>query len=206
MPIVYFGVRESLQGVSIGAWPLVLSIWACKIFLISKLSYLLFCNPTHQTEAGTVQIGGKLLIANHLDQSLWLANQKQEAAVISHLSHSSLASDQLCCAFYQRPTNWAKYVGEKPISWAKPAYVDFVSLDFNLQGNILRTDGHVLRCSSGLQMWPSPCQNALWRRDVIRDTKSPWKAHQIYLTSWSTNGTPWRQKSPLGNMSEGAHL
>ncbi len=48
-----------------------------------------------------LQIGGRLLIANHLDQSLWLANQKQGAAVRSYLLHSSLAGVRLYCAYYQ---------------------------------------------------------------------------------------------------------
>jgi hypothetical protein len=45
------------------------------IFLTSKFSYLLFCNPTHETETQTANMW-ELLIANHLDQSLWLTNQK----------------------------------------------------------------------------------------------------------------------------------
>ncbi len=36
------------------------------------------------------QIGGGLLIANHLDQALWWANQKYWAAVRSYLLHSFL--------------------------------------------------------------------------------------------------------------------
>ncbi len=40
-------------------------------------------------------------IANHLDQSLWLPDQKQGRTVRSHLLHSSLAYAQLCCTFYQ---------------------------------------------------------------------------------------------------------
>jgi hypothetical protein len=41
-------------------------------------------------------MSGSLLIANHLDQSLWLANQKHWAAVRSYLLHSSLAGVMLC--------------------------------------------------------------------------------------------------------------
>jgi hypothetical protein len=42
----------------------------------------------------------RLLIVNHLDQSLWLANQKYKAKMISYLLHSFLACVKLCCAFY----------------------------------------------------------------------------------------------------------
>jgi hypothetical protein len=42
-----------------------------KIFFTSKFSYVLFCNPTNKTGTGTTkQIGGRLLIANHMDQSI----------------------------------------------------------------------------------------------------------------------------------------
>jgi len=46
-------------------------------------------------------MGVRLLIANHLDQSIWLANEKKGVAIKSHLLHSSLASVKLCCAVYQ---------------------------------------------------------------------------------------------------------
>jgi hypothetical protein len=71
-----------------------------KIILTSKFSYLLFCNPTHITEMRTLN-RWELLIANHLDHSWWLANQKQGSSVKSYLLHSFLACAHLCCAFYQ---------------------------------------------------------------------------------------------------------
>jgi hypothetical protein len=42
-----------------------------KIFLTSKFSYLLFCNPTHKTKTGTANRWETTTgIANHLNQSL----------------------------------------------------------------------------------------------------------------------------------------
>ncbi len=65
-----------------------------KIFFTSKFSYLLFfCNPTHKTETGTANLW-KLQIANPVDQTLCLTNQKQGAIVRSYLLHSSLAGEQ----------------------------------------------------------------------------------------------------------------
>jgi hypothetical protein len=58
-----------------------------KIFLTSMFSYFLLCNPTNKTETGTAH-SWELLIANHLDQSLWLTNKKQGSAVTSYLLHS----------------------------------------------------------------------------------------------------------------------
>jgi hypothetical protein len=59
-----------------------------KIFLTSKFSYLDFCNPTHKTETQAAHMW-ELLIANHQDKSLCLANQKQGAVVRSYLSASA---------------------------------------------------------------------------------------------------------------------
>jgi hypothetical protein len=55
---------------------------------------------------GTAYMWG-LLIANHLDQSLCLANTKQGAAVRSYLLHSSLAGAQQSC-MYLLPTSERK--------------------------------------------------------------------------------------------------
>jgi hypothetical protein len=60
------------------------------IFFTSKFSHLLFSNPTHKPENGMANRCGGLLIANHLDQSLWWANQKNWAAVRSHFVHCFL--------------------------------------------------------------------------------------------------------------------
>ncbi len=52
-------------------------MWPCKNIFHIQFSFFSFCNPTHKTETGTAkQIGGTLLIATYLDQSLWWANQK----------------------------------------------------------------------------------------------------------------------------------
>jgi len=45
-----------------------------KIFFTFKFSFLGFSNPIHKTKLG-LQIGGRLLISNHVNESLWLANQ-----------------------------------------------------------------------------------------------------------------------------------
>ncbi len=113
-----------------------------KCFSHPSFSYLLFCNPAHKIERGTAN-RLQLLIANHLDQSLSLANQKQGATVRSHLLHCFLAGEQLCYGFHQ-PSKLNKYAGEKPFSWAKLAFVDISSSDFNVQGHIVSTGGDSL--------------------------------------------------------------
>ncbi len=56
----------------------------------SKFSYVLsFAMPPIRLKRGE-QIGGVLLITNHLDQSLWWANKKHSQAVRSYLIHSFL--------------------------------------------------------------------------------------------------------------------
>jgi hypothetical protein len=115
--------------------------WVCnsaKILLTSKFSYLLFCNTNHKTETQGVQIGWiQLLIANHLDQSLWLANEKPRSS--SQITFITLFSSRCFAALSTSLSKLSKYAGEKPISWAKPACVDFSSSDFNVEGHLLST-------------------------------------------------------------------
>jgi hypothetical protein len=76
---------------SLRASPVVLSMWPCKnIFHIQVLVICFFATPPIKSKLGQ-QISGVLLpIANHLDQSLWWANQKQWPEVRSYLLHSFL--------------------------------------------------------------------------------------------------------------------
>jgi len=77
-----------------------------KYFWHPSLVISLFCNPTHKIETGTANRWGTL-IANHLNQSLWLANQKHGATVRSYLLYSSLAGAQLFLQFLPTSANWA---------------------------------------------------------------------------------------------------
>ncbi len=93
----YLGV-----GVGLRESPVVLSECGAhyvptQIFLPSKFSYILFWRGPTKLKLG-LQISGRLLIANHLDQSLWLTNQKQgELVRSSYLLHSSLACIKQNC-------------------------------------------------------------------------------------------------------------
>jgi hypothetical protein len=88
----------------------------------SSPTCLLFPNPTYIKLKLGQQIGGRLLIANHLDKSLWLVNQKQAPAVRSYLYqqynhiHYTLLwralGVRLSCAFHQRPETVQKYWGK----------------------------------------------------------------------------------------------
>jgi len=83
------------------ASPVVLSMWPLQTYFSHpSLVIYFFPTPSIKLKLG-LHIGGRLLIANHLDQSFWLANQKQQAAIRSYLLHFSLAGVRLCCAFYQ---------------------------------------------------------------------------------------------------------
>jgi hypothetical protein len=63
-----------------------------KIFLTSNPRLVIYFFLTRHIKLKLrPELNGRLLIANHLDQVLWLANQKQGAAVRSYLLHSSLA-------------------------------------------------------------------------------------------------------------------
>jgi hypothetical protein len=92
-------------------------------------------NPPIKLNLGQ-QIGAGLLIANHLDQSLWWANQKHRVAVRSYLLHSFLHS------FLQVQSVDGPFTREpKPFSWAKPAAFDIFSSNYTVQDHILSTAG-----------------------------------------------------------------
>ncbi len=78
-----------------------------------------------------------------LDQSLWLANQKQGSTVRSYLLHSSVAGAQFYYAC-KLPQEIDQICMKKTIR-AEEAYVHFSSSNFNVQGHILSTDGDALR-------------------------------------------------------------
>jgi hypothetical protein len=71
-----------------------------------------------------LQIGGGLLIANHVDQSLWLANEKQETQAAGAQPFTSIR--KLC-----------NYAGLNWFSWAKPANFGFSSSNSTVQGQTL---------------------------------------------------------------------
>jgi hypothetical protein len=78
--------------------------WARTLILTPSrptLAIYLFATPPIKLK-WWLQIGGRLLIANHVDQSVWLPNEKQGTTVQILLSdpiillHSSLAGAQFC--------------------------------------------------------------------------------------------------------------
>jgi len=90
-----------------------------KIFLTSIFSYLLFTTSRVKVKRG-LQIGGRLLVAPHLEQSNYLANQQQVLGL-------AVAFTSLCIQ--------CKNAGSKPFCWA---------IQFSLQGHTLSTSGTAL--------------------------------------------------------------
>jgi hypothetical protein len=72
---------------------------------------------TRPLKSGETHSGGGLLIANHLFQSLWWANEKYWAAVRSYLLHSFVQVHKRCCSFTE--LCWAKIIfpSQAGISW-----------------------------------------------------------------------------------------
>jgi hypothetical protein len=73
-----------------------------KYFSHPSLVFFIFPTSPLKFKLG-LQIGGRQLIANRIDQSqsLWLVNQIQGPVVRSYLLHSSLAGVRLCCDLYR---------------------------------------------------------------------------------------------------------
>jgi hypothetical protein len=91
-----------------------------KYFSHHKFSYLLFSNTTHKTKL-KLQICGRLLIANHLDQSNYVANHH----------HQVLRFAMPCPSLHTCLKN--------AFCWARLICFDFSSS--NVQGHILSPSG-----------------------------------------------------------------
>jgi len=139
--------------VGLRASPVVFSMWSLQnIFLTSKFSYLLlfFCNLSHKsknyiqvlviyffaTSALKVKLGvqtrARQLIANHLDESLWLTNQKTREQQSHHIYYTLLSrrcGAELWCAYYQqsfcfgrktaKSRHWSKFLAKKSLLFQK---------------------------------------------------------------------------------------
>ncbi len=118
---------------------------------MSKFNFFVFGHPTNKTITGTAYTW-ELLIANHLDQSLWSTNQKFWAAVRSNLLLSFLEVHN-CVAPFTSHGKRHKFGPEKWISWAKLAHFDFFAINFAVWSHILSTSGDALRAVLGYRYW-----------------------------------------------------
>jgi len=132
----------------------VLSMWRWKniIFHIQVLVLYFFATPPIKPKLGQ-QIGrGELLIANHLDQSLWWMGQL-ETLISSQITFITLFSvgAQNCCAFYESHCKLLyNYAEPKPFCWAKLAHVlPFLHPIFYSAGSHTK---HRWRCSKGITL------------------------------------------------------
>ncbi len=97
------------------ASPAVLNMWSCKNIFSHPSLVIYFFLLGQQT--------GELLIANHLDESLWWANQKYWAAVKSYLLHSFLQVHRVDVRFtsYGQMMQWCwaqtKFLNQTGIFW-----------------------------------------------------------------------------------------
>ncbi len=113
-----------------------------KLILNVRIQAIFFGNPTNKTVNRTALMWG-LLIANHLDQSLWSTNQKYWAVVRSNLLHSFLEVHNYVAPFTSH-SKLHEFGAEKPISWAKPAHFHFLTIHFIVWSHILSTSADAL--------------------------------------------------------------
>jgi hypothetical protein len=129
-------------------WNCTCSTWPMqKYFSHPSFSYLLICNPTHKTETWTANKWG-LLVANHLDQSLWWADQKHWSIVRSYLLHSLLQLHRVAVPF-ARHGKMCLMMSQKNALETKPACFEFSSSNCTVQDHILSTTGDAL---SGVEL------------------------------------------------------
>jgi hypothetical protein len=113
----------------------LLSTWYCEnSFHIQVLVVYSFATPPIK-EKLEEQIGGRLLIANHVDQSLWWANQKQWAAVRFYLLHSFLQVHRVAAPFASH-SNLTLMRTQNHFPEPNQAHVGFSSPNFTVQDHI----------------------------------------------------------------------
>jgi hypothetical protein len=115
-----------------------------KIKCLSLAFY--FGNLTNKTVTAYMW---RLLIANHLDQSLWSTNQKYR----SNLLHSFLEVHN-CVAPFTSHDKLHEFGVEKPISWAQPAHFNFFWVTFTVWTHILNTFGDAQIIVTSGYPWP----------------------------------------------------
>jgi hypothetical protein len=97
------------------------------------------------------RIGGELLIANHLDQSLGCANQEHSQEVRSYLLHSFLQMHIVAATLTSHRKRW-NYAVLQLFSWAKTAHLTFSS-NGTVQDCILSTVGNALSACSAAALY-----------------------------------------------------
>jgi hypothetical protein len=107
--------------IKLRASPVVLSMWTCKnIFHIQVELFIVFATPPIKLKLGQHIYWG-LLIANHLDQSLWWANEKHWAAVRLYVLHSFLHVHRVVASF----TSHGNHMELKPFSCFDSFFIQF---------------------------------------------------------------------------------
>jgi hypothetical protein len=109
---------------------------------MSKLYCCFFGNPTNKTVTRCVYTW-ELLIANHLDHSLWSTNQKHWAAVRSNLLHFFLKVHN-CVAPSTSRSKLHEFAAGKPIFLAKLTHFEIFAINFTVWNHILSTVGDAL--------------------------------------------------------------
>jgi hypothetical protein len=110
---------------------------------MSKFSLFFLATPPKNMKL-KLHIHGGLLIANHLDQSLWSTNHKHWAAVRGNLLHSFWEVHNYVASFTSLG-NLHEFGAHKQISWAKLAQFDFFAINLTVSSHILSTIGDGLR-------------------------------------------------------------
>jgi len=107
---------------------------------MSKFSFFFLATPPIKVK---LHLRGRLLIANHLDQSLSSTNHKYWASVRFNLLHSFLEVNN-CIATFTSHWKLHEFGAEKPISWAKLTHFDFSAVCFTVWSHILSTVGNAV--------------------------------------------------------------
>jgi hypothetical protein len=105
-----------------------------KYFSYPSLVIYCFATPPIKLKLGQ-QIGGELLIASNLDQSLWYTNQKHYPLVRSYLLHSCLQVRRVAVLFTSHHKLW-NLLSQRGMFWL--FFIQFYYADHKLSVNSWR--------------------------------------------------------------------
>jgi hypothetical protein len=167
-----------------------------KTFIKSKFSYLpFFLNSSAKVKWGGLLRHRRLLIANHLDESLQKANQKHEQQS-DHIYYTLLCQVLCFAACTSLLSKSCKNAKPKPFLWAKPAWFDLSSSNFNLQGHIL-SKWWVFFYYIWIWGWCWVLHHKPKRRKLVESWPICWQVFQLFGSTLSEMAINWRGVPPL---------
>jgi hypothetical protein len=154
----------------------MLCVWAANIFLTCKFSYLLFSNPTLKLG---LQVGGRVLVPTHMNQSNYLANHQHCYALLCLLPsqqtvHKCWAKIILLCQTskfdHSSSHNFELARSHTEHSWSFSKYVKNEAIYPGCEG-VQKITLHLFHKACALATKLAPLAVCMWDMKVRKEVK-----------------------------------